>query len=88
MNTRNLLAIAALATSVVVAVPASAATTGNVFQDVKSATAGSGQIRVQVNGDTATLFGYSDKTDALAAERAALAAPGIDNVINRIDSDS
>lgn len=88
MNTRNILAVAALAASFAVAAPASAVSTGNVFQDVKSATSGSGQIRVQVNGDTATLFGYSDKTDAVAAERAALAAPGIDNVINRIDSNS
>lgn len=88
MNARNLTAILALASAVAFTAPASAVSTGNVFQDVKSATSGSGQIRVNVNGNTATLFGYSDKTDAKAAERAALAAPGIDRVINRIDSNS
>ncbi len=88
MITRRILAVAALAAAFAIAAPVSAITTGNVYQDITSATAGSGSIHVDVDGSTVTLFGYSEKTDALAAERAARAAPGIDTVINHIESNS
>ncbi len=88
MKTLNIAAALALVSATAFAAPAMAVSSGNVYQDVQSAVSGSGQIGVTVDGNTATLFGYSEKTDALAAERAALNAPGIDQVINSIDSNN
>ncbi len=88
MNTLNITAALALVAATAYAAPSYAVTTGNVYQDVRSAVSGSGHVRVEVDGNTATLFGFSEKTDSLAAERAARAAPGIDRVINRIDSNN
>ena len=88
MKIQNFTVALALVAATAFATPAFAVTSGSVFQDVQSAVSGSGHVGVQVDGNTATLFGFSEKTDSLAAERAALAAPGIDQVINNIDSNN
>ena len=77
---------AALALSAALgAIPASAATTtGSVSLDVQSAVSSSGTVNVSVADGVATLTGNTDAQSKQAAERAALASPEIDRVVNLI----
>jgi|GEM_PF-2181118 osmotically-inducible protein OsmY len=90
MNVRNLSTAIALVSVVAFAAPASAVVSqSGVQQDVRSAVHGtSGNISVVVNGDTATLFGYSNGLDRAAAQRAAMSSPGVNKVINLITDNS
>lgn len=89
MNTHKLLIAAALVSAATYVAPAAAVTSADVNSAMRSSISGSsGQIRANVNGNTAILFGYSDKLDSQRAERAALAVPGIDNVRNHINDQS
>ena len=80
-------ALAALALSAaLVAGPASALSTGSLFTDVQSAVSGSGDVTVSVTDGVATLTGNTDFISKAAAERAALASPEVDRVVNLIDA--
>ena len=87
MNAFAKQALAALALSAaLVAAPASAATTGSLFLDVQSAVSGSGNATVTVVDGVATLSGNTDRLSKEAAERAALAHPDVERVVNLIDA--
>lgn len=80
--------LAAAALALAVAGPASALTadmaTGSLYGDVQSALSSSGNVNVSVRDGVATLTGYTSALSKAAAERAALASPGVDSVINLV----
>ena len=66
--------------------PASALTTGGpLWLDVQSAVS-NGTVFTSVTDGVATLTGNADRLSKEAAERAALADPSIDRVVNLIDA--
>ena len=87
MNAFAKRALAALALSAALAAaPASAATTGSLFPDVQSAVSSSGSVIVSIDDGVATLTGNADHLSKAAAERAALANPDVDSVVNLINA--
>lgn len=88
MKTRTLVRVMTLAFVAALAAKAQAASTGNLFQDVQSATGGDGNVSVTVDGNTATLTGYVHSSHtAKAVRRAVLSHEGIDEVIDLISDD-
>ena len=80
-------ALAAIALSAALAAgPASALSTGSLFLDVQSAVSGSGNVIVSVVDGVATLTGNASQLSKIAAERAALASPEVERVVNLIDA--
>lgn len=79
MKVFNLVAIAAIVAASATA-PVFAKTSGSLQQDVQSAVSSSGNLNVTLHNGVATLFGYAESTDILAAERAVEKFDGVDSV--------
>lgn len=86
MNAHKLAAVLGLASAASYAPTSSAYVhSEELANDVQSAVHGpTGDVRIAIHGDTVTLFGQADIKDRRAAEKAALASPGVSRVVNLI----